>query len=492
MLLMPSVRFVCVQRQNASAVKQLRLYLKEKKQSVDFEVFTPEQLDEVLGHFYIEARQKNGQLYRGKSLQSLRYALNRYLKAERQLDILNEVQFTQSSELFKVAMAELKAEGKGDVRHYPPITDEDMQKLYSSVYLNPDTPVGLANKVQFDIRLFFFRRGFENMEKMMKSSFEVKTAPNGKKYVTKKKDELTKNHRWNDKTHTESCMPEMDDPKTCPVKSFEKYISKLHPACDRLWQYPRDAFQESDNCWYQNKPMGVNTLQAFLPRLSQNAALSRTYTNHSIRATGATILAQEKFCPADIMAVTGHKSVASLSIYQHTNLSRKMEMAQNIMTHITPSQQLEVSTMPSSSSSHTNPQQQSDTVMADTQKHMQPVSLAETLTRAQSQATGISISRPTLRPTHTRQTLTTVTNSSRQPPNQQTTSNTQLAHRSGFAELDTQDQQLLQDLTFTQSQLDAWMENEPEDITTYNHPNIFSHCNMANATLNITINIHKK
>ena len=33
--------------------------------------------------------------------------------------------------------------------------------MYTSMYLNPTTPVGLQNKVQFDIRLYFCRRGME-------------------------------------------------------------------------------------------------------------------------------------------------------------------------------------------------------------------------------------------------------------------------------------------------------------------------------------------
>jgi len=47
--------------------------------------------------------------------------------------------------------------------------------------------------VQFDIRLYFCRRGMENIPAMTKSTFEIKTDPKtGLRFVTKAMDELKK------------------------------------------------------------------------------------------------------------------------------------------------------------------------------------------------------------------------------------------------------------------------------------------------------------
>ena len=123
------------------------------------------------------ARTESKDFYRAKSLQSLRYGLNRYLTSpphNKRFNILTDTAFHSSNELFRVAMQELKAEGKADVKHTPAISKEDLKTLYASRYMNPDTPTGLGNKVQFDIRFYFFRRGLENFEKMTKETFEVK------------------------------------------------------------------------------------------------------------------------------------------------------------------------------------------------------------------------------------------------------------------------------------------------------------------------------
>ena len=68
---------------------------------------------------------------------------------------------------------------------------------YDSFMFNPETPTGLFNKMQFDVRLYFFRRGAENMHRMTKNTFMIQFI-NGNKCVVKKMGELTKNHRETD------------------------------------------------------------------------------------------------------------------------------------------------------------------------------------------------------------------------------------------------------------------------------------------------------
>jgi hypothetical protein len=70
-------------------------------------------------------------------------------------------------------MAELKREGKGSVDHHPVISDSDLERIYG--YFNTDTPTGLFYKVQMDIRLYFFRRGSDNMHEMTVDTFCVET-----------------------------------------------------------------------------------------------------------------------------------------------------------------------------------------------------------------------------------------------------------------------------------------------------------------------------
>ena len=122
-------------------------------------------------------------------------------------------------------------------------------------------------------------------------------------------------------------MPEdREMPEYCPVRNFDTYLQKLHPlaSVQQAWQFPKDSFNISDECWFQKRPIGKDTLASFMSTLSKKTGLSQIYTNHSIRAIGATILGRNCSMPmAQIMAVTGHKSASSVAVYQRVSSEEK-------------------------------------------------------------------------------------------------------------------------------------------------------------------------
>lgn len=123
----------------------------------------------------------------------------------------------------------------------------------------------------------------------------------------------------------------------CPVASYERYMMKLNPYNDKLWQKPLDSITEDQPTWYCNSGLGDKTLKTFMSKLSDKCKLSQPYTNHSIRATGATILSKHMYGAAQIMAVTGHKSVQSLTTYQRVDTEEKIKMGQTLSTNVCPS-----------------------------------------------------------------------------------------------------------------------------------------------------------
>ena len=132
-------------KSESTAEKNFRAYLLEKGKPIDFERYSKADLDGVLCSFYLEARTKSGELYKKNSLDSFRYGLNRFLKrtghtGTETFDLLTDPAFTKSTEAFKIAIRELKAAGKAEVKHYEPLSDADRQKLYKSMYFNCDLP----------------------------------------------------------------------------------------------------------------------------------------------------------------------------------------------------------------------------------------------------------------------------------------------------------------------------------------------------------------
>ena len=100
--------------------------------------------------------------------------------------------------------------------------------------------------------------------------------------MIKIKDELTKNHR-DMEALVSGIMPENKTDPMCPVKSFRKYLSHLHPENKMLWAY---ALENPDpvhpEIWYGKQHIGRNPLVKFMSEVSEKCNLSQKYTNHSI------------------------------------------------------------------------------------------------------------------------------------------------------------------------------------------------------------------
>ena len=206
--------------------------------------------------------------------------------------------------------------------------------------MDPDKGrISLQNKVQFDIRFYFSCRGRENMDSMKRSMFKVfYNETTDHEYVCKGEDEATKNHRETDNDILTNYMPENKDDKMCLVRSFKLYSSHLHPENPYLWQTPNVKPKDPNSpIWYTKMHLGKNTLGKFMTELSKDVSLSKIYTNHCIHVTGTSILSRCKYNDKEVMSITGHKSVQSLTVYQCVQQKKKLEMAQVLASSMTKS-----------------------------------------------------------------------------------------------------------------------------------------------------------
>ena len=143
---------------------------------------------------------------------------------------------------------------------------------------------------------------------------------------------MQKNHQECDNEIITGFMPQLLNPdgtvhKLCPVRAFENYIIKLHPDNHSLWLKPLHKIpKDASSPWYEKTTVGHNTHEKFLSILSDKAKLSQKYTNHCIRVTGVTNLTRANFSAKQVMSITGHKSVESLSIYQRVKEDEKLMM----------------------------------------------------------------------------------------------------------------------------------------------------------------------
>ena len=131
-------------------VKIFKLYLKERLYDLDFESYSKAQLADVLEQFYVEVCKEDREKYKTGSLINIRAAINwHFLRSNgHNINILNEPEFTQANLAFTAKQADLKREGYGDTQSYPPIDENDIEKLRSGVF---DTSTSVVCRAKFGL-----------------------------------------------------------------------------------------------------------------------------------------------------------------------------------------------------------------------------------------------------------------------------------------------------------------------------------------------------
>ena len=133
-----------------------------------------EELRELLKKIYVEARRKDKNMYSKSSLIAIRFGLCKFIQFHRpELDIINGSNLKDANLVFYSKIVELKRLGKAKIEHKPPIVSEDLNKLYHSIAFDTESPIGLQNKVWFELMFFFCRRGQENIRDLTRDSFAV-------------------------------------------------------------------------------------------------------------------------------------------------------------------------------------------------------------------------------------------------------------------------------------------------------------------------------
>ena len=106
----------------------------------------------------------------------------------------------------------------------------------------------------------------------------------------------------------------------------------LHPEYEFMFQRTRRAAKafniNTAKVLFEDSKLGKNTTPLCMPKICKILDLPRRYTNHCVRATGINILKRSGIDDRDIVKLTGHKAVSSLSHYNpHNNMEKKIAMA---------------------------------------------------------------------------------------------------------------------------------------------------------------------
>ncbi|KAI8792120.1 hypothetical protein BgiMline_016439 [Biomphalaria glabrata] len=276
---------------------------------------TRTQLADFLRDFYGKVKVKNDDLF---TLKDLRAGLHKFFLDEVSIDILRDRTFELANATFDLA---LRANPRKC--HRMRIEMEDLKKIYLSDAMDTNKPDTLQNKVFFDISLYICNKGKDYFRNMKKNDFDVSTDIHGRRYVWLKDTTVPREEdlppklklkRASEDEHPayqvgERMYERPGDPR-CPLSSFLKYVTHLHPMTDAFWQRPKRNVSQNDYVWYDHAPLGSSTLTKIMQRISLQAGLSDNYTNYSIRS--ACIPLVEAVCEAAMQSENGAQKPTSV------------------------------------------------------------------------------------------------------------------------------------------------------------------------------------
>ena len=276
------------------------------------------------------------------------------------VDIDNEGVFRDLAKFFGGFNKQLKAAGKGDTKHTPPLPPETTQALHTllgnllQVLQSIGTDAYLENlaklpescrnnyhevlmkSIVYVVIMFDVRRGQEGLVELPKDLYQKEVGINQMEIFVKTVGEASKNHKMDneDLDNAGVILCHEDEFGFNPGKLLEYYLSKLNPKNKWLFQKPhivckRFSLHEpanEDRMWYENSRIGKNQIGKMLPSLCKLAGV-KTAHNHSIRATGIRALRKSGYDKYQICKMTGHRDPNTLANYDSLDLLDRTKMA---------------------------------------------------------------------------------------------------------------------------------------------------------------------
>lgn len=298
-------------------------FLKAKNLSTNLETIPKDIFNNYLRYFYSELKTKDGNLYSPASLICIRAALFRFFQLKNNINIIGDQNFQLSNHMLKTMVYRYKRSNQSKCEDkYPAIELNDMAKLRA--YFDRSNPTILLEEVVFNLLYYFSLRGRETLPYLNRNSIAIETDSTGRSYLRIQCDTLSKNAKASlrksefENVKNQRVYENTSNSDHCPVAAYKLYLEKMQQ-CKGDSLFPKPCLNKkklASGMWYtEEKPVGKNTLDSMMARLSEKANLSKRYTNHCLRVTAITVLKENGATNEEIATFSGHKNPGSVQRY---------------------------------------------------------------------------------------------------------------------------------------------------------------------------------
>jgi hypothetical protein len=197
-------------------------------------------LKNLAKRFVLSVRKKNGEEYMNRyhAIRAFLQSIDRYLRKNGYpVSLLNDKEFSEAQDILKKKKKQIKSLGTGNKPNSAdPLTDEEIEQLYSEGVLGNGTPRSLLKTVWLNNCIFFGMRPGKEQRDLCWGDLELKVDAEGVRYVQFSTERQTKTRTGENPRDVRETKPKMfenpDNIERCPVTAFLYY--QEHRRCQML------------------------------------------------------------------------------------------------------------------------------------------------------------------------------------------------------------------------------------------------------------------
>ena len=214
------------------------------------------------------------------------------------------------------------------------ICQDDEEKLWTSRVLGIHSPIALLNAVFYLNGKSFCLRSVSEHYNLRFSQLVRKKDPDRYIYIehgSKNRNGGVEDYKMESKCVT--IVASEGGGNRDHVFILDTYLSKIPPEMvannERFYLRPMQHVAGYEGAsWYYRQNIGQHKIQTMVKKMFEAAEIDGKYTNHSLRATGASALFNAGVLEAVIQKCTGHKSTEALRLYEHVSDEQQVAVSE--------------------------------------------------------------------------------------------------------------------------------------------------------------------